>query len=415
MSSPIETTYQQEIDWLFQQFPSYQNIGVNAYKPDLGNIQELIKQLNLDLSALSFIHVAGTNGKGTCTNYLGSILIEAGYTTGIFTSPHIVDFRERMLVNGEMVEEQFVIDFCQKIKHLEIEPSFFEITFAMALAYFIRKKCRFVVLETGLGGRLDATNVVTPILSIITNIGLDHVHILGDTLEKIAEEKAGIIKPNTPVIIGEYTDETLPVFQKTAAKNHAELIFVNDVEIKKTHFSIQNFKQKNERIIVKAIDVLQQKKISISTDAVENGFQNIYINTSYKGRFQQVADAPTTIVDVAHNEDGFRDLLQSIAQINYHKLHIVYGSSADKDFKTILAMFPKETNVYFTEFTNDRSVKINEIQHLVKETHPNTLFFKNIKTAMLEVQKKSTITDLVLITGSFFLISDYFRQIHPTS
>lgn len=402
----METAYQETVSWLFQQFPAFQNVGVSAYKPDLKNIRALISELKLDFSDIKFIHIAGTNGKGTCTNYIGSVLMEQGYTTGIFTSPHILDFRERMLVNGQLIDKKMVIDFCEQIKNLSIEPSFFEITFALALSHFIAKKCDFVVLETGLGGRLDATNIVNPILSIITNIGFDHVQLLGDTLEKIAFEKAGIIKAETPVLIGEFTTETLPVFERVADEKNAVIYFADDYNVEKSHFSIDNYKRKNEKIILKAIEVLSSLNVKISNESIENGFKNIYHNTSYKGRFQIISEKPLEIVDVAHNEDGIKDLLNAIKQFSFEKLHIIYGSSSDKEYTKILDLFPDDAELYFTEFSNHRSVKIEELQL----NKPNVTYFKDLQSAYLHVKNVRSNHDLTLITGSFYLISDYFAR-----
>lgn len=410
MSTISEATYQQSISWLFNQFPSYQNKGVQAYKPDLGNIQLLIEALQIDSSAIQFIHVAGTNGKGTCTNYIGSILMESGNKTGVFTSPHLVDFRERMIVNGQKIDPKSVVNFCQKVKSLPFSPSFFEVSFAMALQFFVHEKCKYVVLETGLGGRLDATNIVTPILSIITNIGLDHVDLLGDTFEKIAFEKAGIIKPTVPVIIGEYTDKTLPVFEKVALANQAPLLFAKDEILKKSHFTIQNYKQKNEIIILKAIDVLKQLGVDISDDCVDNGFANIHQNTSYMGRFQITSEKPMEIVDVAHNEDGIRDLIHTIDQIVFQRLFILYGSSADKDYKKIISLFPKDAFIYFSEFTSDRSLKIDNVQQEIVSYFPKAQFYKTVSDAHVAIENARNEHDLTLITGSFYLISDFFQK-----
>lgn len=409
MSSEIEHVYQQEIGWLFEQFPSYQNIGSLAYKPDLGNIKALISALNIDYSDIKFIHIAGTNGKGTCTNYIGSILIEAGFQTGIFTSPHIIDFRERICVNGENVTKEFVVNFCKQIKSLKINPSFFEITFAMALSYFVEKKCQLVVLETGLGGRLDATNVVIPILSIITNIGLDHVDLLGNTLSKIAFEKAGIIKQSVPVLIGETLDETLPVFEKVAKEKEAKLYLAYDLQVKNSYFKIKNFKQKNEKIILKAIELLNVQGLNINQSAIDLGFQNIHINTNYIGRFQTISEKPLTIVDVAHNEDGITELMNTIQQISYDKLHIIYGSSSDKDFKKIISLFPTDATIYFTEFSSYRSVHIEDVKDSILNIHAATNFYTDIKDSLIAVNKKATESDLILITGSFYLVSDFFE------
>lgn len=405
----IHSEYQTTIDWLFQQFPSYQKIGASAYKPDLGNIKALIEALELDFNSIKFIHLAGTNGKGTCTNYIGSILIENEYRAGIFTSPHIVDFRERIIVNGKMISEEAVINFCNSIKNLAIEPSFFEITFAMALSYFIEEKCEFAVIETGLGGRLDATNIINPILSVITNIGLDHVQLLGDNLPQIAKEKAGIIKPNTPVIIGEYQEEVWDVFVEKALEMNAPIELAADLEIKQTHFKYATYKQKNEKTILKTVEKIQSLGILLTAENIEKGFENIHLNTTYKGRFQIHKESPLEIIDVAHNENGINELMESIKKIPYNKLHIIYGTSSDKNYLDLISLFPDEATIYFCEFNSPRSLKLVDAEQKLAALKKNIHFFKNISEAYSKMENTRNEEDLTLITGSFFLVSDFFE------
>ncbi len=408
--STLDEEFQQAISWLFNQFPSYQNQGVQAYKPDLGNILQLIEALQIDVSEIRFIHIAGTNGKGTCTNYIGSILMENGYKTGVFTSPHLIDFRERIIINGVKIDQRSVVDFCNKVKTFSFSPSFFEVTLAMALQFFTQEKCEYVILETGLGGRLDATNVVTPILSIITNIGLDHVDLLGDTIEKIAFEKAGIIKSNIPVIIGDVNNQTLPVFEKVALEKDASLFFITDNLVYKSHFTIKNYKQKNEKIILKAIEVLNQLGVKISNESVERGFTNVHRNTSYMGRFQITSKKPLEIVDVAHNEDGIIDLMQSVDQLDFKRLLVLYGSSSDKDYTKIISLFPKDAMIYFAEFTSSRSLKIESVEEEISSIHPNIQYYKTVSEAYTAIEEAREEDDLTLITGSFYLISDFFQK-----
>ncbi|MBN9292874.1 MAG: bifunctional folylpolyglutamate synthase/dihydrofolate synthase [Flavobacteriia bacterium] len=408
--SSSESGYQKTISWLFQQFPSYQNIGVKAYKPDLGNIRELIDYLKIDISAIQFIHVAGTNGKGTCTNYLASVLMESGYKTGVFTSPHIVDFRERIIINGKQIDEKSVIDFCQKIRDLSFAPSFFEISFAMALNYFAQEKCEFAVIETGLGGRLDATNIISPVLSIITNIGLDHVQLLGNTLPEIAFEKAGIIKENTPVIIGEYEVTTFPVFEKITKEKNAPLYLISSQPLRESRFKVENYKQKNEKIILEAILLLQQKGVKITEAGIENGFKNIYKNTSYRGRFQIISEKPLEIIDVAHNEDGIRDLMMAVKQFNYKRLHIIYGTSSDKNYEDLIKLFPLDAEIYFAEFSNARSLKMEAASERLRTDGRRISFYPSVVEAYESLKAIRNEEDLTLITGSFFLISDYFQH-----
>lgn len=409
LENSLELRYHQSLSWLFTQFPAYQKIGSAAYKPDLGNIRELIQQLNIDYSSLKFIHVAGTNGKGTVVNYVGSILKEAGYPTGIFTSPHLIDFRERIIVNGEQISQEFVVDFCEKAKNIQVDASFFEITFAMALAYFIEQKCEMVALETGLGGRLDATNIVTPILSVITNIGKDHTNLLGNTYAKIAAEKAGIIKPNVPVLIGEYSWRTIRVFKKKAKAMNAPLSIVNQKKpLSSSFFQYDSYKRKNEHVILEVVKTLQQQNYPISEEAIRLGFENIYKNTSYQGRFQVMSEDPFEIIDVAHNEAGMKVLMQSVKKLKYNNLHILYGSSSDKDFLSCVLQFPKDAHVYFTEFSNERSLKVKEAEKNLKGIVRQISFHDNAFKAYKEMNKFRKKGDLTIVTGSFFLLSDYF-------
>lgn len=409
IENAIELKYHQSISWLYRQFPAYQKVGSSAYKPDLGNIQALIQQLSLDFSKLKFIHVAGTNGKGTVVNYTGSILKEAGYKTGIFTSPHIIDFRERILINGEQITADFVVDFCERVKKTQVEASFFEITFAMALDYFIQEKCEIVVLETGLGGRLDATNIITPILSVITNIGKDHTNLLGNTFSKIAFEKAGIIKQNIPVIIGEYNWRTFRVFKKKAKQMNAPLTLVDQKKpLKNTHFPLASYKQINERVILQVIQALREASYQISDDAIDLGFKNIHENTSYRGRFQVISEDPYEIIDVAHNVAGMKQLVNSIKKIPHQNLYVLYGSSSDKDYLSNLLELPKNTHIYFTEFSNERSEKKGTAEKNLKGLFKNISFYDNVFEAYKEMNKSRTKGDLTIVTGSFFLLSDYF-------
>lgn len=409
LENSLELRYHQSIAWLFNQFPSYQQQGVSAYKPGLDNVRELIKQLSINDSNIKFIHVAGTNGKGTVVNYVGSILKEAGYKTGIFTSPHIVDFRERIIVNGEQISQQYVVDFCEKVKKIDVKASFFEITFAMALSYFQEQSCTFVVLETGLGGRLDATNIVAPILSVITNIGKDHTNLLGNTYAKIAFEKAGIIKKNIPVIIGEYDWRTNRVFKRKAKEMNAPLILTNQKKaITNSYFPLQSYKQKNERVIKEVIKELKKQGIIISDEAIALGFESIHQNTSYRGRFQIMSENPYEIIDVAHNKAGVKVLMESIKHLKFNHLHILFGSSADKDFIACARQFPKDAHIYFTEFSNNRSLKKEIAEQKLKHHFEDIHFYDNVFKAYKAMNQYRRDGDLTIITGSFFLLSDYF-------
>ncbi|MFN5846389.1 MAG: bifunctional folylpolyglutamate synthase/dihydrofolate synthase [Flavobacteriia bacterium] len=404
--------YSQAIDWLFKQFPSYQQIGSQAYKPDLVNVRELCKLFDDPQNDLNFVHVAGTNGKGSTSSMLASILTESGQTCGLFTSPHIIDFRERIRVNGNMIPEESVISFCNKVRHLKlkIEPSFFEITFVMALVHFKESKCNVAVIETGLGGRLDATNIIQPILSIITNISMEHTQFLGNTLDSIAREKAGIIKKYTPVIIGEAVPETKTVFERISAEHNAKIIFSEE------HASDQSFKspligdyqQKNLQTVLTAISELNKSRFNITPANITEGINNLSKNTGFFGRMQVISKAPLTILDVSHNEDGIRKTLDSLRSINKGKLHLIYGSSADKNYREIVNSFPEDASLNLCHFSNQRSLNKKELEVLSLELASHPKVHDNIKDAIRDVQSIANKTDTILVFGSFFLISDFF-------
>lgn len=403
-------TYQKTIDWLFQQFPAYQHVGISAYKPDLDNVLALCKHFKVDYSKLKFIHVAGTNGKGSTSNYLASILQESGYKTGLFTSPHILDFRERIRVNGVMISEQKVMDFCAKIQDakFDVKPSFFEITWILTLLHFIDEQCDICVIETGLGGRLDATNIIQPLLCIITSIGLDHTAILGNTLEKIAFEKAGIIKHKTPVIIGDVNANCLAVFQKKALEEQATLYFYADFKQVKTYFPSATYLAHNESLVRKAVHLLNQTGFDINEQQIEAGLKKVAQNTGFKGRFQILSEKPLIVVDAAHNEDGIKQVLQMLQNYQHRRLLVIYGASNDKDVNSILSLFPLQTHFFLTPFSNQRSLNKEELKALSKKSTFKTKIFAKIEDAFLEAKTIQNEEDILLITGSFFLLSDFF-------
>jgi dihydrofolate synthase/folylpolyglutamate synthase len=405
------TTYEEAIDWLFEQFPAYQKIGAVAYKPDLSNTLSLCKQLNIDFNQLQYIHVAGTNGKGSTANILASICMEKGLKTGLFTSPHIQDFRERILVNGMQISQERVVSFCQQIRHLtlEVKPSFFEITWALTLTHFIESKCEICIIETGLGGRLDSTNIISPILSVITNIGMDHVAILGGTLEKIAFEKAGIIKVNIPIVIGETLPQTVAVFEEMAVKQQAKVYWAEKQTFDTPfHFPADSYQWKNERTVRTAIQALNEHGFDFSETQIKLGIENAKKNTGFRGRFEIISQNPLTIVDAAHNVDGIKQLLQTLASQVSGQLHIVYGTSSDKDLQSILSLFPKDATFYLTEFSSERSAKVHDLRTTAESLDLKASYYSKMKDAVESAQQSANKTDTILITGSFFLISDLF-------
>lgn len=408
----LNKDYRETIDWLFNQFPSYQNIGAKAYKPDLTNCLNLSELIGYPQESLKFIHLAGTNGKGSTSSMLASILTENKLNVGLFTSPHIQNFRERIRTNGEMISETFVIDFCNQIKALKIdfEPSFFEITWMMALSYFKQESCDICIVETGLGGRLDATNIITPILSIITNIGLEHTNFLGETYKEIASEKAGIIKPNIPVIIGETLPETKSVFESIAKKNRSQIIFSETLEIKIPEYFplLGSYQINNFKSVLNAIQYLNKLGYKISESSIEKGLKNLSKNTGFFGRLQVINQSPLTILDVSHNYEGIKVTLESIKKMTTGKLHLIYGTSSDKDISKIFSLFDDQNEYYFTEFNNLRSAKVDDLEVEAKKNNLKGKYFHNINSALKSAQKSVNKEDTILIFGSFFLVSDFF-------
>ena len=405
--------YQSALDWLFKQFPSYQLIGSKAYKPTLQNIERICELIGDPQNNLRFIHIAGTNGKGSCSSMTASILTETGLRTGLFTSPHIADFRERIRVNGEMIAEKDVIAFIDKIKtlSLDFEPSFFEITFAMALQYFALSGCEICVIETGLGGRLDATNIIHPVACLITNISLEHTAILGDTVEAIAGEKAGIIKKDTPVVIGEWTNDTRPVFERFAANNNAPIRFA-ETEILDTTIDryklplLGAFQRKNLRSVLSLLEVLDIEIGVIDATTIQKGLDRIYQNTGFFGRMHIMERDPLLLFDVSHNDAGMKATLETVQQINSGKLHILYGASSDKDVNTCVRLFPKDAAVTLTVFSGQRSMKRDRLERLKIEEDLTASIFDDAHKALLSVRREAAVNDTILVTGSFFLLSD---------
>ena len=413
MSSNQNSAYHKALTWLFSQFPSYQNIGASAYKPDLGNIRRLCAFFDNPQEKLKLIHVAGTNGKGSVCSMLAAILTESGEKTGLFTSPHIHDFRERIRINGEMISEEEVISFCDTLRasNLDFETSFFEITCCMALVHFQKNNCSIAVIETGLGGRLDATNIITPLLSIITNISLEHTQFLGNDVASIAREKAGIIKKNVPVVIGKTDEFTHHVFKEKAAAENTEISFCDALPLPAyAELSLLGkYQQENLRTVIEAVHVLNKSGYNLTDRSIRKGLLNIRQHTGIFGRMEVIGTAPLTILDVSHNVDGIQRSLEYIQSKLKGKLHLIYGSSADKDISSILPLFPKDASLAFCAFSNARSLQVEQLENLATSIHPKPSMYTNIHKALTNAQKNAAANDTVFVFGSFFLISDYFE------
>ncbi len=425
--------YQETITYLYKHLPMFSRVGAVAYKADLHNTIALCNAFNNPQNKYKTIHIAGTNGKGSTSHMLASILQAQGYKVGLYTSPHIKDFRERIRVNGQMMEEQAVIDFVEESRAItaEIQPSFFELTVAMAFNYFALKKVDIAVIETGLGGLLDSTNIITPILSIITNIGYDHQHILGNTLQEIATQKAGIIKQNVPVVVGETLKETKSIFTETSYKNKAEVFFAEDefVTIKseildgKLKCIVKNnfintessyiidltgiYQAKNICTVLKSIGVLKEIGYPISNEALQFGLASTKQTTGLRGRWEILQNNPIIITDVAHNRDG---IIQILSQLNSQhlgvNLHFVLGFVKDKDIEGVLSLFPKNEAYYFTNAHIPRALPYRELAEKANAMGLMGKGFDDVNKALDAAKKNATNQDVILVCGSFFIIAE---------
>jgi dihydrofolate synthase/folylpolyglutamate synthase len=409
----------------------FSRIGDVAIKKDLTNTLALCAFLENPQRKIKTIHIAGTNGKGSVAHILASVLQQAGYKTGLYTSPHLKDFRERIKINGKPCSEKFVVKFTEKVKSKieEIQPSFFEVTVAMAFEYFAKKKVDIAIIETGLGGRLDSTNVIIPVLSVITNISLDHQHLLGNTLSEIAAEKAGIIKQNIPVVIGRKNKETDEVFIQKAQKENAALFFADDIVLNLTSVITPNFliadsviaekkvniccdlnaayQTENIKTVLAALHVLQLQNLYYVKDkALQIGFSNVKKNTKLQGRWQVLERNPKVIADVGHNEDGILKIKEQLKFEKYNQLHIVFGAVKDKDIDKILALLPRQAIYYFTEPQLPRKLEVEILSEKAKEHQLYGEIYHHPKDALGVAKSKAGIHDLILVTGSFFVVGE---------
>jgi len=402
-------TYDDTIQWLFSQLPMYQRQGKQAFKKDLNNILKLDKYLGQPSQKFKSIHIAGTNGKGSVSHMLASVLQEAGYKTGLYTSPHLKDFRERIRINGQMIRKNCVINFVKRNRsffeanHL----SFFEMTVGLAFEQFSKNQVDIAIIETGLGGRLDSTNIIHPELSIISNIGKDHTAMLGETLEKIAFEKAGIIKPKTPVVIGKYQKETQGIFKEIAGKNKAELFFSQDFKTKDYKTDLKgNYQAENKQTVLAAIEILKKSGWQIPDKAIENGLKNVVKNTGLRGRWDILNDKPLVIADTAHNKDGLQYVLQQIQETPHNHLHFVLSFVNDKNLDEILPMFPKNAKYYFSKAQIPRALNEKELQKIALKNGLKGQDYPNIKQAYKAALKQAGVDDLIFVGGSTFTVAE---------
>lgn len=413
----------------------FSRVGSAAYKENLTNIRALCEHLGNPHQKFKSIHVAGTNGKGSVSHMLAAIFQTAGYKTGLHTSPHLHDFRERIKVNGEMVSQDFVTAFVERLKPLieEIEPSFFEISVAMAFQAFAEQKVDIAIIEVGLGGRLDSTNIITPELSIITNIGWDHMNLLGDSLEKIAAEKAGIIKENTPVIIGEPLPETKSVFQKIATEKNATLYWAEEhlqVKEKQLHpnslsvlFQKKDgavidaqtdlagiYQVQNLRTVLTATDILKIHGWLLTDEIILQALKNVKGSTGLEGRWDILHHSPMIVLDVAHNQDGIQRMMEHVQQLLFHQLHVVIGTVKDKEVEKILALLPVAAAYYFTQAAIPRALPANELKRKAEAFNLKGETYDNVSAALNAAKAQAGKNDLILVCGSIFLVAEVDRS-----
>lgn len=425
--------YKETIEYLYSQLPMFSRIGVAAYKKDLHNTLELCHFLGNPHQKFRSIHIAGTNGKGSTSHMLAAVLQQAGYKTGLYTSPHIKDFRERIRINGKMISQDFVIDFVERSRTIsgKINPSFFELTVAMAFDYFAANKVDIAIIETGLGGRLDSTNVINPVLSVITNIGYDHINILGTTLPEIAAEKAGIIKQDTPVVIGEILPETIQVFQQKATDMHAAIQLAAEkytstalkstgsflfCEVLNTHTNktveykldlAGLYQLKNLCTVLAAVDELNKKDFIITETILHDALQQVKKLTGLMGRWDIIATDPTIILDVGHNEDGIKQIIRQLKE-NYHgaRYHFVMGFVNDKDITGLLTLLPKDAGYYFSNAHIPRALPYYTLQQLAAENLLQGNGYDDVNDAIDAARKNAAEKDVIMVCGSFFIIAE---------
>ena len=430
-------TYEQSIEYLYSHLPMFTRIGAAAYKKDIGNTIALCNALGNPEKRIKTIHIAGTNGKGSTSHMLAAILQEAGYKTGLYTSPHLYDFGERIRINGEMINQDFVIDFVEKTKPLcaAIEPSFFELTVAMAFEYFVEEAVDIAVIETGLGGRLDSTNVITPEISIITNIGYDHMNLLGNTLPEIAAEKAGIIKPGVPVVIGESIASTMPVFLNKAESVGAPIYFAETsfqvsfnsesdnnrktctaVNLHNKNSIIFNpdlrgaYQLKNIRTVLTAVEHLKEKGFAVTDEIVIKALSKVSLLTGLHGRWEIIQQQPAIILDVAHNEDGIQMILQQLnAEYPGSKLHFILGFVRDKDVEHVLSLFPANAHYYFCNAHIPRALPYSELMQLALSKGLIGNGYDDVNEALKIAKHQAKENDVIMVCGSFFTIAELKR------
>ena len=404
--------YQDTLHYLYHSTPMFQQVGGKAYKEGLDNTWALDKYFGHPHRRFRSIHVAGTNGKGSCSHTLAAVLQQAGYRTGLYTSPHLLDFRERIRLNGQPIPEDYVVRFVEQHRAFfePLYPSFFELTTAMAFRYFADEKIDVAIIEVGMGGRLDCTNIITPDLCIITNISMDHTQFLGNTLEQIAAEKAGIIKPGIPVVIGETTPETYHIFIQKAQSVNAPIHFAEEEihnEYPDIEFELKGiYQQKNLRTLLTAIPLLQKSGYQLDRKAIKQGFAHVTELTGLMGRWQKLHEHPTLVCDTGHNTGGIKYVVEQLKQQSYHTLRIVIGMVNDKDINGVLALLPHDAVYYFTQASVQRALPADQLADKAHAIGLQGTYYPNVTKAVLAAQKESLPEDFIFVGGSNFIVAD---------
>ncbi|WP_313502471.1 bifunctional folylpolyglutamate synthase/dihydrofolate synthase [Kaistella carnis] len=403
--------YQQAIDWLFAQLANYQIDGQKAYKPGLDNIRKLCDLFGNPQNHLKMIHIGGTNGKGSTSNMLASVLQEAGYKTGLYNSPHLIDFTERIKIDGENCDKEFVYEFTQKLRNLpqEISPSFFEFTTIMAFEYFYQKKVDYAIIEVGLGGRLDSTNIINPIITAITNVALDHQVVLGNTIEEITTEKAGIIKSHIPIISGAEDSVVRNIIKAKALEKNA--VFIDATSIENVYDSDLkgNYQQKNIKVVLALVKELQKSGLHISEKNIEDGLLNVHRNTKFIGRWFEFSQNPLIICDTAHNQAGLEQVFAQLNAIPKSK-HIILGFVADKKIEEVLQILPKDSIFYFAKPKVNRGRHPEDYEDLLKKSKINYKIFPTVQEAYLFAKQQLKKEEMIFIGGSNFVVGEFLEK-----
>ena len=398
---------------MFNKLPMYQNIGDSAYKKDLSNIFLICERLNNPHNSFKSIHIGGTNGKGSCSHMLSSILQEANYKVGLYTSPHLFDFRERIKINGDMISKDSVLKFMhENFDFFESNNlSFFEMTVGLAFDYFSKNKVDIAIIEVGMGGRLDSTNIINPILSIITNISLDHTRFLGSNISDIAKEKAGIIKENIPVVIGETQQEISPIFNDIAKLKNSDIIFADHHIYDNYDSDLKgNYQKKNIKTVLKSTEILKHLDYKINDSHIKTGLNNVSNNTGLQGRWQVIQREPMIICDTAHNEAALGEVISQLMDMEYSELHFIIGFSNDKNLKKISKIFPEDSKYYFVQSKVERARDAKEVRDIFKLNNRCGDYYRSVKNTIQHVKGVSKENDIIFIGGSTFVVSEIFDK-----